>query len=493
MSRDANGNYTLPAGINPVVSDTVISTDWANPTMDDLAAEMTDSLSRSGQGGMLPGSQLGISDGLVGSPGLMFELEQTTGIYRSGAGKLDIVVQGILRGTFASNGLEVNGFVKGIRILPTTDGSDAAPAFSFDSSDDMGMFRAAPGILGLSTGGNIRVQVDSDGLTSFSGLRANNGTELLPSFAFAGDPNTGMYRVAADTLGFSANGIRKFTVNTSGATINDGQFFIQNGDISNIALTFAGDTDTGIIRQAANVLSIIAGGTNSMRFRAGGAYGPDGSVAVPTFSFYNDGNTGMYRPGADILGFVSGGAERLRTDGAGVRVVAAGTPAGPSLRIGGNIGTGLSSQTSTQLSLSADGVLGILVAEFNTVLYSGAIERFRSTTVGATLTGSLLVTDDQTIDKAGSGGVFSSILNDDGGVQLSLTAAEGFSLNQVSNAGVFQDAWIDGVKNGGVRLYHNGLVRLETLVGGLSIPNLPTSNPGGSGLVWRDAGTLKIT
>ena len=48
MSRNGSGTYTLPAG-NPVVSGTVIATTWANNTMNDLAAAMTDSVAADGQ------------------------------------------------------------------------------------------------------------------------------------------------------------------------------------------------------------------------------------------------------------------------------------------------------------------------------------------------------------------------------------------------------------------------------------------------------------
>jgi hypothetical protein len=51
MPRNASGIYSLPAG-NPVVPGTVIASDWANPTMNDIAAALTDSLSRSGFGAM---------------------------------------------------------------------------------------------------------------------------------------------------------------------------------------------------------------------------------------------------------------------------------------------------------------------------------------------------------------------------------------------------------------------------------------------------------
>jgi hypothetical protein len=48
MSRNGSGTYTLPAG-NPVVTSTTISSTWANNTMNDLAAALTDSVAADGQ------------------------------------------------------------------------------------------------------------------------------------------------------------------------------------------------------------------------------------------------------------------------------------------------------------------------------------------------------------------------------------------------------------------------------------------------------------
>jgi hypothetical protein len=48
MSRNGSGTYTLPAG-NPVVTGTTISSSWANNTMSDLAAALTDSVAADGQ------------------------------------------------------------------------------------------------------------------------------------------------------------------------------------------------------------------------------------------------------------------------------------------------------------------------------------------------------------------------------------------------------------------------------------------------------------
>ncbi len=48
MSRNGSGTYSLPAG-NPVVTGTTIASTWANNTMNDLAAALTDSVAADGQ------------------------------------------------------------------------------------------------------------------------------------------------------------------------------------------------------------------------------------------------------------------------------------------------------------------------------------------------------------------------------------------------------------------------------------------------------------
>jgi hypothetical protein len=102
MPRDANGNYTLPPG-NPVVSGTPISSVTHNSTNNDIAANLTDSLSRSGLGGML--APLQFDDGSAPNPSITFSNEQSTGIYRSGSGEWAVSVLGIKQFTVADDGV----------------------------------------------------------------------------------------------------------------------------------------------------------------------------------------------------------------------------------------------------------------------------------------------------------------------------------------------------------------------------------------------------
>lgn len=49
MPRNGSGVYNLPPGINPVVTQTLITSNWANTTLNDLAAAVTQSIARDGQ------------------------------------------------------------------------------------------------------------------------------------------------------------------------------------------------------------------------------------------------------------------------------------------------------------------------------------------------------------------------------------------------------------------------------------------------------------
>jgi hypothetical protein len=126
MPRDSNGNYTLPASVNPVVSGTTITSNWANTTLTDIAQGITDSLDRSGRGGMLAPFRL--ADGSVALPGLSFTNETSTGLSRPVAGQLSASVTGteVVRWTATSvsllvpaNSLTVQGAPSQITVRST--------------------------------------------------------------------------------------------------------------------------------------------------------------------------------------------------------------------------------------------------------------------------------------------------------------------------------------------------------------------------------------
>lgn len=91
MARNASGSHSLPAG-NPVVTATTITTTWANDTLNDLSAEITNSLARDGKGPMT--AALELVNGTVGTPALSFDSEANTGVYRAGAADVRLSIAG---------------------------------------------------------------------------------------------------------------------------------------------------------------------------------------------------------------------------------------------------------------------------------------------------------------------------------------------------------------------------------------------------------------
>lgn len=104
MPRNSTGTYTLVAG-NPVITGTVIESDWANTTMPDLGVEMSDSLSRSGKGGML--STFKAVTGSAAAPSMTFNNFTGQGLYSSAEGDVRMSVEQIDQMRWTNNVAQV--------------------------------------------------------------------------------------------------------------------------------------------------------------------------------------------------------------------------------------------------------------------------------------------------------------------------------------------------------------------------------------------------
>lgn len=167
MSRNTSGTFTLPSG-NPVVTGTPISSVTHNATMADIAAEITDSLSRSGKGAML--SALKLVSGSAAAPGLTFDGDTNVGLYRPAANEMAIVVGGQVQAIFSHSKQPMGGFSPlgdGAVGDGVTDDSNAIQAAIIKANAVSALFT------GLVPGGGVRVAVDLQG-------RQYGITETLP-------------------------------------------------------------------------------------------------------------------------------------------------------------------------------------------------------------------------------------------------------------------------------------------------------------------------
>jgi hypothetical protein len=121
MSRDSGGTMALAKP--PFVAGTASSAPDVNAVLADIATELTDSLSRSGKGGLL--AQLKMNDGSLVLPGVTFTSEPSSGWYRIAAGVLGLVILGVERLRATATGVKVTGALEATGVLNAAAGISA--------------------------------------------------------------------------------------------------------------------------------------------------------------------------------------------------------------------------------------------------------------------------------------------------------------------------------------------------------------------------------
>lgn len=186
MARNSSGTYSLPAG-NPVVSGTTIQSSWANSTLSDIATALTNSLDRTGSGGML--APLGLVDGTVGVPAIAWNDDPSTGFYRAAAGEVRFSSSGadlikLSSGTFSligdDDGAAASPELTLSRISATPAANDILGVLKFVGKDSAGsdtVYGQLHGEISTATDGS------EDGKLTFSLIHGGAEKELLSLYS----------------------------------------------------------------------------------------------------------------------------------------------------------------------------------------------------------------------------------------------------------------------------------------------------------------------
>ena len=222
--------------------------------------------------------------------------------------------------------------------LSLSSGTLTAPSLTFTGDTNTGLFRFAADHMRFTTNGIYRMAISNTAISSTLPVYNSDGTASAPSITFATDPNCGLYRVSADTIGFTTNGVLRSSINTTDIT-NTLPIYEADGAVGTPSYTFSNDTNTGMYRIATDNIGFACGGALTLQLTTGDINCTqrvnltDGAVATPSLTFVADNNTGLYRIGADNVGVSCGGVLSLDVNASRV-ITPVGTQSVPALAIG---------------------------------------------------------------------------------------------------------------------------------------------------------------
>ncbi|WPU66039.1 tail fiber domain-containing protein [Peredibacter starrii] len=111
--------------------------------------------------------------------------------------------------------------ITGVGTISIANGAWNSPSINFTSSPSTGFFNNG-GIIGFSANGSLSMNLSSSTLImngSFAPyLRLGGGTfnASNPTYAFNGDPDTGIFNLSTDILGFTTGGVEKMRILATG-------------------------------------------------------------------------------------------------------------------------------------------------------------------------------------------------------------------------------------------------------------------------------------
>jgi hypothetical protein len=105
-----------------------------------------------------------VPDGTLSAPGIAFQSDLNSGLYRSGTDAIALVTNGAARILIDATGdvtIPNDLTVQGATTCAFAAGTEAAPSITFVDDSDTGLYRPAANEIGLATAGTDRVRIDS--------------------------------------------------------------------------------------------------------------------------------------------------------------------------------------------------------------------------------------------------------------------------------------------------------------------------------------------
>lgn len=335
----------------------------------------------------------------AGTAGAGVEIVGAVTITLTGTPNFSSAFAGVASGVVRSLSATFSGSATGQRYLVYKNGFiDVGAGTVTTFPGDVAGVQTGGGTYTSSTSVHLTGLYDATLINTFTGDNAA-GPAILNEAASSSNPtlcpnkadlNTGMGWVSADTLSLVAGSARIVSVNSTGiifANAAGPQILNEAASATNPTLCpNRADLDTGIGWNATNVLSVVAAGSQVLRFSVGGIFlddaaGPKISNSAATATNPTlipnraDANTGIGWDSTDKISFICGGASTATLDGSGVFTT------GLVLTAGANIFTATATIPLSINRLTDDGVVVNLLQDSSSegsISIAGAVTSFNT-------------------------------------------------------------------------------------------------------------------
>lgn len=292
-----------------------------------------------------------ILDGTAATPSLSFVNDDNTGLFRIGTDEIGVSTGGTNRLSLNTASLTLeNGL-----ILRIADGNVTAPGIIFDNDNNTGIYRIGADNVGISAGGTTSMSFNSTSAIAWYPLQGEIGSVSTPGFAFNTDTNTGIWSGGSGQVNFSSDGIEALEIHlTSGIQANtdvfinndkdlviNGEGFVRvgpnhtalessaegggliystasgyDGGTGSLVLSAAPTTDTHVYIVGGDTATVWGDFDAGDLTLSGRLMVENGSSAAPGISFSADNDIGMFRNSGGRLAFAYAGVEELTLDSA---------------------------------------------------------------------------------------------------------------------------------------------------------------------------------
>lgn len=149
--------------------------------------------------------------------------------------------------------------------LGLSNGTSGAPSLYFTASPDMGLFRFSATSIGFAIAGNIVNDFSSTAAQFRKPVHGDSGLVGAPQFSFYGDPDTGMWNVGADNLGFVAGGVEGVRVQASLVQMMH-RTIHPDGVAGFPSVSFSSNPDTGMYLETGDLKFSVAASNRLILF-----------------------------------------------------------------------------------------------------------------------------------------------------------------------------------------------------------------------------------